>query len=610
MPCFSAADNSSTTCVPSGERIVFVGDSTIRHTYLSLVYALRYGQERCDFLGDKKIEHKYHSWTEFFNRTNEELAPHELCDCWRSMVPGTFMYKSTENRYFSLQQHNLSVTYLSWYGYIHMHGNWWPGTPLPSNCTLPFRSEDCAPDFAWNLPFLDAHAKILASLRPTTLVVSGAAHHSPVDMRGHVDWRNTETWKKFAEVVHAAAPSARVVWATPTDNVQPGIQHSDRAFAEQYFHDIFDAHALSQHFDRSTRTDWYTDGTHLRCKPNYALLRRLLRQLFSQDSPDEQPAVAELVRASAALAAHDDEVIDRLFVRSGCEHAYLDMGSNVGVQLRKLYEPARYPRSPIIRTFQAAFGPPPWCNVCAIGFEPNPRHQPRLREMQHRLSVAGAPVHVFHAAVSDSLTTLPFRAEGDEKPWVRDLHLGSALLTGVGVYTANGPRDSPATNGSTSGPVVMVRTIDIARVVHRVNSLLSRRHSGRRGGSRVLMKLDVEGDEPRILLHLVRTQAACLIDQIMVEWHPIHHHNHELQRFMSMSPAQRAQRAVETPSAAGVTALVNVTRALQGAVENALTDGASNRDCRTRLDLLDDETFKSDGIPLPELPICPPRSNI
>lgn len=264
--------------MPPGEHIVLVGDSTVRYMYLGLAYALKFGQERCDFLGAKSVEHKYSTWAEFFKHTTEELAPHEICDCSRSMKPGTFATQSVENRYFTLEHHNMSVAYLSWYGYERMHGYWWPGTPLPSTFVLP-QNGSRAHRFTWEMNYAEAHTKLLTALQPTTVVLSGAAHHDPVDMRGHVNWSRVETWRHFSNSVRAAVPAARIVWSTPTDKALSGMQQSDRTIAEQFFA-IFDAHAVSQRFDRPR--DWYADGTHLRCQPNYALVWRLLEQLFGK----------------------------------------------------------------------------------------------------------------------------------------------------------------------------------------------------------------------------------------------------------------------------------------------------------------------------------------
>ncbi len=40
----------------------------------------------------------------------------------------------------------------------------------------------------------------------------------------------------------------------------------------------------------------------------------------------------------------------------GCYHVYLDVGSNVGVQVRKLYEPELYPQAAVKPVFDEAFG--------------------------------------------------------------------------------------------------------------------------------------------------------------------------------------------------------------------------------------------------------------
>ena len=86
--------------------------------------------------------------------------------------------------------------------------------------------------------------------------------------------------------------------------------------------------------------------------------------------------------------------VDALFDRHNCTAAYLDVGTNTGVQLRKLFEPHKYPGAPVLNIFETVFGGASRCNVCAIGVEPNPRHAERLRTLQARLMAAGAPVLV------------------------------------------------------------------------------------------------------------------------------------------------------------------------------------------------------------------------
>ena len=40
----------------------------------------------------------------------------------------------------------------------------------------------------------------------------------------------------------------------------------------------------------------------------------------------------------------------------GCQHVYLDMGTNTGIQIRKLYQPHLFPNASIIKVFDKYFG--------------------------------------------------------------------------------------------------------------------------------------------------------------------------------------------------------------------------------------------------------------
>ena len=91
-------------------------------------------------------------------------------------------------------------------------------------------------------------------------------------------------------------------------------------------------------------------------------------------------------------------------VGDGCHHVYLDIGSNIGVQVRKLFEPEKYPRAAVLRKFDQVFGPPAARlangaqGLCAFGFEANPSHWPRLKEIEKAYSLRGWRVHFFPSA--------------------------------------------------------------------------------------------------------------------------------------------------------------------------------------------------------------------
>ena len=40
----------------------------------------------------------------------------------------------------------------------------------------------------------------------------------------------------------------------------------------------------------------------------------------------------------------------------GCYHVYLDVGSNIGIQVRKLFEPEKYPGAKVLPIYDAVFG--------------------------------------------------------------------------------------------------------------------------------------------------------------------------------------------------------------------------------------------------------------
>ena len=43
-------------------------------------------------------------------------------------------------------------------------------------------------------------------------------------------------------------------------------------------------------------------------------------------------------------------------ILDGCYHVYLDLGSNRGVQIRKLYEPSLFPHAKVLPIFDKYFG--------------------------------------------------------------------------------------------------------------------------------------------------------------------------------------------------------------------------------------------------------------
>lgn len=200
-----------------------------------------------------------------------------------------------------------------------------------------------------------------------------------------------------------------------------------------------------------------------------AASRRASASTFSQlDVLALNSTVAEMRR--------DEARITHLIAKRGCTHVYLDIGSNLGVQIRKLFEPRKYAASPrgaatVLPIFDELFGVAPRCHVCAIGMEPNPHHRPRLQHLKRVLTNAGAAVEIFEAAAghTDGLLTLKFKSR-------------TSVFHDAGLLTVASQSDS---NRSTA-----VRMIHLARIIKHVRAQLG-------SSGVILMKLDIEGSFAR-----------------------------------------------------------------------------------------------------------------
>ena len=292
----------------------------------------------------------------------------------------------------------------------------------------------------------------------------------------------------------------------------------------------------------------------------------------------------------------------QLLQTSGCTGAYIDVGSNIGVQIRKLYEPWKYTgkdpnmqelaakfglleeptaeesaagvvkgqafwnsTSPVLPIFDDLFGKAPRCHVCAIGIEPNPRHTSRLIQLQSELRAVGVPVLWLNetaAGVSNGFATLDLSAGGGMG--VNDVGMSVKSLTGSPVSTRN----------LENNKMRDVFVIDLAELILYVQTLLetnlkvSASHKGNRKPTMV-MKLDVEGGEYELLPHLLSHEALCPLDLIFLEWHNTQTRAREQNKLLKM-----------------------------------LKDKTSVKGCRPIVSSIDDETFLFDGQPFPASNLC------
>ena len=92
-----------------------------------------------------------------------------------------------------------------------------------------------------------------------------------------------------------------------------------------------------------------------------------------------------------------------------CYHVYLDVGSNIGIQIRKLFEPSKYRDAAVHPIYDLNFGT--FNNrqrdendykVCAVGFEPNFQHTSDLKNLEKIYNNCGWKVKMYtETAVSD-----------------------------------------------------------------------------------------------------------------------------------------------------------------------------------------------------------------
>jgi len=216
---------------------------------------------------------------------------------------------------------------------------------------------------------------------------------------------------------------------------------------------------------------------------------------------------------------------------------YIDAGSNIGVQVRKLFQPDKYPNAnaQVIHLYKKHFSAG---TTCSVGFEANPRHSVRLSSLQRAYHACGWRA-IFYlataAATSDGLSNIMVLEDGDSEYW-------GAHMNEWG--------------GGQKGETIT--TIDLGKYINEV--VATRRRHGR---GRVGMKIDIEASEFTVLPHLIRTGALCHISFMYMEWHP------DLQKHISKE------------------------------VIKGILASYANSTCRSEIHEIDDETYLHDGIELP-----------
>ena len=179
-----------------------------------------------------------------------------------------------------------------------------------------------------------------------------------------------------------------------------------------------------------------------------------------------------------------------------CHFLFFDLGSNIGVTVRKLFEPEKYPNAAILPTFDKLFGAADIRNnnVCVYGFEVNPENEPRLKRIEECYKRQGWQLEFIMKAVSnrdDDVVTVRRKGKGD---------VGANVQ---GRVRPNIPNEA----------VAKVSTVDIARFIKEKADL----HQPKA----VLVKMDIEGSEYEVLPHLLKENMLCneYVTKMTIEFH-------------------------------------------------------------------------------------------
>lgn len=232
----------------------------------------------------------------------------------------------------------------------------------------------------------------------------------------------------------------------------------------------------------------------------------------------------------------------------GCSLVYLDIGSNIGVQVRKLFEPQKYPRSRIFRSFDKHFGSPHFrkqpfnvTGLCAFGFEANPRFAGHLRKIQDAYTAKNWRVEFIAPRIVSDVDNrdITFYIDSDEgsSEW------GSSITPHSGNMTA-----------------VTVKTLDFVSWFEKEILPVNPRV--------VVAKMDIEGSEYLVLPRLLEKQLLCKrnLAYLMLEWHK--------HKFYPKGMTQG-----------------------RGSLERAIA--AQTCTDKTPISPMDDEKYVKDGMPLP-----------
>jgi len=254
---------------------------------------------------------------------------------------------------------------------------------------------------------------------------------------------------------------------------------------------------------------------------------------------------------------------------NGCHNVFLDMGANIGMHARFLFEPGRYPRTwywehPYAELFDRIFGQNRNLSaLCTVEFEPNPRHEKRLTELQHVYAGHGWKVLYLPFGVSDH-------------HGVSNFHLNEFASNS----SANEDYAFSMYEKSGSTKSFRLKMLDVQDIMRRVGSRLLPDTASQRSPPIVMIKMDIEGGEFSVIPQMLTHGVLChQVDYITMEFHT--HWN------TTMVSSQDTRLAPDD------------VRPFRDALMHMMHATSLDRSCRLKEVLtIDDESYIHDGQPL------------
>ena len=231
----------------------------------------------------------------------------------------------------------------------------------------------------------------------------------------------------------------------------------------------------------------------------------------SSDKLENKEAITPTTDFKTTTIARKENFLD------GCYHVYLDVGSNIGIQVRKLFEPEKYPKAHVLPVYDKLFGNikerryenrDHGKRICAVGFEPNPAHTQYLKDVEEKYNKCGYRIKFMtETAVSyrDGYTTFYSDEAYSMLEWG-----GSILPPGVNVNSKQ-PNNLKRNN------------ITELRLSNYLKNVVGKRKLpvsiDKANPPKIVMKMDIEGSEIDVMPDIIFTGGLQYINELMIEWH-------------------------------------------------------------------------------------------